>query len=580
MPRRIGEGMRWWTLAFVVCLLPALAAAEVEVRFDAEVDRQAITLDDSIQLTVTLSVAGGRTEDFELPPTPDFEVRSRGQSQQSSFQFSLGGGRSRTRTQVHTLVLRPLKEGELVIGSGRAVIDGKTYRTAPIRVRVGPGGGPAPTPSPSGDPRLTADRGRGEVFVEVQLDKERAYVGEEILLSVWLYARTDVSHVSSVSLPELDGFWIGEIANPTQLSARMQEVGGVPYRVYLLSRKAIFGLRPGTIEIAPATVELTVGDRFFGRGRSLRRASQPMEVEILPLPPAESELSLGGVGAFRLLASASPLRVRVGDPITFRLEAAGRGNLSAIEFPALPEIEGLRAFEPTETERIDVSGGHYAGERVREIVLVPERAGHYEIPALPWLVFDPAAEAYRRLETEAFAIEVRGERSTEAPAIGSAVDRLPLREPPRLAPPRTHWREGWYALALAGPGLLLLGGLLLPRLRGREGRRRDPGKDALAALRRRGEGEAWSEAIPRILHAYLSARVGQATAGLERRELAGRLAKARIPPAAIDSLERLLDACDRDRFAPESPESAPGNPWERAQAWVEGVERALGRGER
>lgn len=578
MPKRIGRAVaRVVTLAVLAILLPALAHAEGEVRFEARVDRQAMSTDDWLTLTVTLTVPGGKTESFELPRAPDFEIRSRSQSEQSAFQLGPRGA-VRTRTRTHTLVMRPLREGTLAILPGKAVVDGKIYETETIYVRVAKG--TSASPDPGGDPRLASARERGEVFVEVQLDKERAYVGEEILLSVWLYARVDVTHVSSVSLPDLDGFWIGEIANPTQLSARMQEVGGVPYRVYLLSRKALFGLREGKLEIAPASVELTVGVGPFGRGRSLRRASQPVEVEILPLPPADVPLPLGAVGDFRLLASASPQSVRVGEPVTYRLTAAGRGNLPAIEFPALPEIEGLRAFEPTVSEKVDVSGGHYGGSRTREIVLIPERPGSFEIPALPWLVFDPVTGAYQRLETEAFTIEVRGERPGAMVAMGGDEPILPLRVPPRLAPPSAPWREPWFGLALAAPGLALVAAFVVPRLRGRLGsRRRDAAREALAALSARGEEASWPEAIPRALHAYLSARLGRSTAGLERRELAAHLAEAGAPPAATSALADLLEACERERFAPEALRSARSGMWEEARRCAEELERGLaGRG--
>lgn len=570
MPRRTGEAATRIAVILSLALVPALAVADEGVRFEATVDRSAITLDDWITLTVTLTTSGGSAASIELPRAPDFEIRSRGQSEQSAFQFGARGA-VRTHTRIHTLVMRPLREGLLTIHPGRAVVGGKTYETAPIQVRVGPGAAP---PRPERDAEVAAARPRGDVFVEAHVDKTRAYVGEEILLSVWLYARVDVSHVSSLDLPDLDGFWIGEIANPTQLSARMQEVGGVPYRVYLLSRKALFGLREGKLEIAPATVDLTVGGGFFGRGRSLRRSSPPVEVEILPLPPSGEALPLGAVGDFVLRAEAAPRSVRVGEPITYRLTAAGRGNLSGIDFPSLPEIEGLRAFEPTHGEQVDVSSGRYGGSRTLEVVLIPERPGRFEIPSLPWLVFDPAAGAYRRLETEAFTIEVRGERIGGQTLDLGAAPVLPLREPVRLDVPRAFWRAPWFAAALAVPGLALLAAFVAPRLRRRLGTRgRDAGREALAQLARHGGGADWPEGIPRILHAYLEARLARPTAGLERRELAAHLVREGAPAELVRSLEALLEACERERFAPEALRSAPDGMWERARRWVEEFER-------
>ena len=569
MSTRIGE-----TGAFVLLLLlcaslaPGTARAEPEVRFTARVDRHEISLDDWLTLTVQLSVSGGVPRDLRLPSAPDFEIRSQSQSEQSSFQIGVQG-MQRERTRTHTLVLQPLREGVLRIEPGSVVVDGKTYRTEPIEVRVRGGSSREPPPS---EPRGASGRRRDEVFVDVQLDKSRAYVGEEILLTVWLYSRVDITHVSSVDLPDLDGFWIGEIANPTQLSARMQTVEGVPYRVYLLSKKALFALREGELEIAPATVEVTVAAHPFGRTRSLRRSSTPLSVEVLPIPPSEDGLPVGGVGSFRLTGILEPRAAKVGDPVTFRLRAEGRGNLASIVFPRLPEIEGLRAFEPTITEKVDVSGGHYGGSKTHEVVLVPQREGVFEIPALSWLVFDPTSATHRHLRTEPFRLVVEGGAREAAPAV--AGDFAALREPMRLQAPPALWRRPWFFWAMAAPALVLFGALVLPRLLGRGAEGPATTRVILRELARaREEGEdRWPELVPKLIHRHLAARLGRETLGLSRRELERVLGEAGVSREAIAELLDLLESCERERFAPAALRRSEAGAWERARACIEALD--------
>jgi hypothetical protein len=416
---------------------------------------------------------------------------------------------------------------------------------------------------------VASDRRREELFVDVQLDKTRAYVGEEILLTVWLYSRVDITHVSSVDLPDLDGFWIGEIANPTQLSARMQTVEGVPYRVYLLSKKALFALREGELEIAPATVEVTVAAHPFGRPRSLRRSSRPLSVEVVPIPPAEDGLPVGGVGSFRLTGTLEPRTAKVGDPVTFRLRAEGEGNLASIVFPRLPEIEGLRAFDPTIAEKVDVSGGHYGGSKTHEVVLVPQREGVFEIPALTWLVFDPASAEHRRLRTEPFRLVVEGGASAPAPAVEG--DFAALREPMRLDAPPALWRRPWFPWAMAAPALALLGALVLPRFRGRGAEGAVSKKAILRELARaRDQGEdRWPELVPKLIHRHLSAGLGRETLGLSRRELERVLGEAGVTREAIVEVLDLLESCERERFAPASLRRSEAGAWDRARACIE-----------
>lgn len=561
-------------LLFGALLAPWLARAEVDVRFTARVDRHEVSLDDWVTLTVELEVTGGSIRDFRLPSAPDFAIRSQSQSDHSSFQFGSGGAR-RTRTRTYTLILEPLREGVLRIEPGSVVVDGTTYRTEALEVRVQ--GGPARAPAPPG-PQVTSGRRHDDVFVDVQLDKERAHAGEEIVLTVWLYARVDITQVTSVELPELDGFWVGEIANPTQLSARMQVVDGVPYRVYLLSRKALFPLRAGELEIGPASVEVAVATHPF-RTRTVRRSSSPRVVEVVPLPPAKENLPLGGVGAFRLESRLEPSRAKVGDPVTFRLRVEGKGNLGSIAFPTLPEIEGLRAFEPTVTEKVDVSDGHYGGSKTQEVVLVPRREGVFEIPSLAWLVFDPTSASYRRLQTEPHRLVVEGGEAAVAAAPARMDAGLAaLREPMRLDAPSRIWRRPWYAWALAAPTLLLVAALVLPRFR----RGGAVVVDRRAILReleraRRADEGSWPEAVPRLLHRHLSAVLGRETAGLPRRDLEALLAEAGASREAIAGLVELLDACERERYAPAAMRGSETRAWERARACLEALPFGGGR---
>src|SRR5690606_33967398 len=99
------------------------------------------------------------------------------------------------------------------------------------------GGGPQPSES--------------DLFLRATVDREEAWVGEQVTLSIWLFSRVDVSHVEGLELPKLDGFWVEDLESPRQLVARSRVIDGKPYRAYLVQRRALFPLRAGTIELGP-----------------------------------------------------------------------------------------------------------------------------------------------------------------------------------------------------------------------------------------------------------------------------------------------------------------------------------------
>src|SRR5262249_25902979 len=157
------------------------------VRFEATPSSENITLDQTVELTVTLDRPGAQPFESYRPPTgPDFDLLHTGSSQQT--QFSMMGGRSSVRViEQHLYVFRPKKKGALTLQSASVRIGGTELKTRPIVVHVGAplknamsSVGKAP---PAGTPGLTLApppelmRGDEDLYVDASLDKTKVYVG-------------------------------------------------------------------------------------------------------------------------------------------------------------------------------------------------------------------------------------------------------------------------------------------------------------------------------------------------------------------------------------------------------------------
>ena len=116
------------------------------------------------------------------------------------------------------------------------------------------------------------------------------------------------------------------------------------------------------------------GGRYTGRRLVAVAAAVPVEVREVPLPrPATF---CGGIGNYRVAASASPTALRVGDPLTLRLDferGQGSGSLDLISAPNLEANSKIAA----DFEIIDKNPtGRSEGEVKRfEYALRPKRAG-------------------------------------------------------------------------------------------------------------------------------------------------------------------------------------------------------------
>ena len=577
MPRRTGSA-----LLAAVALSLALPAAAGEVELSAAADADQVSLDGTLRLRISATYSSkGDTGQMQLPPFADFDVVGNDSSDQVTLVFA-NGAPSFKRTVVTNVTLTPRRAGDLTIEPVRLEYQGKTYRTQPIRIHVLPAGQgpPAAARGPSArpddlDPFADVHPGRRDLLVRASIDNDHPYVGQQVTYSLFLLARVNVSSIDKLQLPRLDGFWSEELEGPQQLVPEPRTIDGVQYTAYLLRRRALFPLRPGKAVIDPAEVGVVTGFGMLFSRSSSRRASQPVELEVQPLPPGKpAGFDPGNVGEWTLTATVDPVNVSVGQPVTFRLVASGRGNVRDLRLPRLGAIAGVREYDPTTADKESVDKGQVTGTRTLEQLLVPERTGPVEIPALSMDIFDPAQKAYRTLRTEPVSLMVSAAPEGQANAGPAAQNllaasgvrpiRLRLATATASSPP---WMQPWFWPVLGLPpfGLAFLLGFSRMRQlfatdpdqeRVRKARsaaaRRLRGAQALLA---RGDAAAFYAEIARAVTGYLADKQGVLSAGLTRDELSSALLRRGHGEETVRRLVRLLDDCDRMRFAPGSGEA-------------------------
>jgi hypothetical protein len=85
------------------------------------------------------------------------------------------------------------------------------------------------------------------------------------------------------------------------------------------------------------------------------------------------------------------------------------------------------------------------------------------------------------------------------------------------------------------------------------------------ALLAKGEAAAFYAEVARAITGYLADKQGVVAAGLTREELARALAERGHPEELVNRVARVLDDCDRARFATMSGTSLNGVPLSRAR---------------
>jgi hypothetical protein len=617
--RRTGSG---WTALLAGFVLLATSPAWADIEFYQKADRTEMGSEDTVRVSVVV-VDAPPSAQVQLPAPRDFEVLSSSRSNQRSIQLSGGGPAVIQDITTHTLILQPLRTGKLTIPPAVLTTAGRTYRTDPIELtvksgRMGPPSGQASRPGlpdpfrnfPPMDPfeEMEGDndvpvipRGDSDLFLRASLDRDDVFVGEQVTLSLYIYSRVDLSSVDAVTMPKLEGFWSEDVESPTQLSGEQRIVNGIPYRAYLLRRRALFPVKTGTLAITPAEADITTG--FLFAGHRVHRVSNGLKVRVKPLPPGGPPgIANANVGQWQLTMDVSPTSVELGQPITVRVILEGTGNVKNVTPPKLTAPAALKVYDPTTTDKLTPNKNKIQGRRVMEYLVMPQRTGTFTLPGLEFPYFDPRRREYDVSRTDAVTITVEAgaggvtstgpsptplqDAASEQKNVLSAHGLRPLRYQARFVPPSTPlWERAFFLPAVLAPMGLLLGVMLLGQVRGRLAMQTEAGrnKQQARAARKRlaaaeklvGEGStsAFYAEVEKALLGFLEARLHVPVVGLTREALGEKMAAAGVAPERRSKVLFVLEACDMGRFGGGAELSERNRVLDDAAAVMEGWEK-------
>ena len=576
-------------LLIAVWLALSTAAAAQEVQVTASVDAEEIGAADQLRLTVTVSGRdSGETEAPRLPDFAGFDVAG-GPSVSTQFQW-INGRTSASRS--YTYVLLPKNPGRYTLGAIEVRAGGKVFKTDPIMVTVRAGTVRPSRPrtsDPFGDEGLIprAARSGEEVMVEAEIDRKRAYPGQQVTLSYHLYTQVGVTGLQLQESPPLTGFWVEEIDVDKNPRAERKILNGREYLDYVVKRQALFPNSPGTHKIPPAAfaVSARTGGDFFGifsQSDTLFRKSNELLLEVVPLPDERRPPAFGGtVGAFNLTASLGKSQAGTGEAVSLHIRLSGRGNLKMVPEITPPQLPDFTVYSSKQAANIRVLEGKWiGGEKTWEYVLVPKAPGDQSIPGIAFACFDPEKAAYETLTTPPLALRVvRGDDSGAAVTGLSGIDKQPLirrgtdinfikLSDSSLSEDYTPiYRSGWYYLLFALPVAGNIALYVYQRQRRKQlsdvalARSRKARRTALARLRSavrlgREDPRRFYDEAAAALSGYLANKFNLPEIALASDLLERNLMEKGVKPDLISGAISCLQECDFGRFVGAAPSPA------------------------
>lgn len=383
-----------------------------ETKLNASVDRNKIYEHDTLNLTISgevkmdFSFGGlmnfGRSQ-LEAPNMEellnDFEILDQNQN------YSMRSINGDTKAQVTwTYSIAPKRTGSLTIPA----ISYQGGSSQALAIEVLPGKAPRNADTPP------------LVFIEAEVDKQSAYVQEQVRYVLRLYS---ADHLAT-----------GDLSEPAPSDAIVEGIGDTKkyYRMAYNKRYEVrereyllFPQKSGQLTIEPQTFDGMLIDTRTRRRLRVREASEAITLDIKP-PPAEfsGDIWLPAT-SFELTEKwdKEPYDLKVGDSVTRTLEISSLGLLgSALPPLKMKDIPGLKIYpDQPSVESFEHEGGAQS-VRQETSALVAISANQITLPEIriPWWDTVNDVERVAVIPSRPFEIMPNPEQLQASPAITSS----------------------------------------------------------------------------------------------------------------------------------------------------------------
>lgn len=359
----------------------------------SSVSTKNISITESIIFTIKISDID-ENPSVDISQIEDFFSIISGPNIGSEYRF-INGDRTSSRSISWTLIAK--NHGKLIIPSLRVIAGKKTLITEPHEIIVS---------------KQNTDQSIKDLFLEVKVSKDKAFVGEQVKLSYTFYTRV-ASKVLSTEFPEYNDFWVEKLFDPVGMQFTPEswndiEIDGNNYKSLKIYEVALFPLQEGVYTLESMIMKIETKnkdssfnrlfwddpffDTFSQRTRAKLLVSDPIKIEVSSLSDIPQNFT-GAVGKFTLNSSLSNSNIDEGSPTVFKVVLNGEGNLSNIGRPKIIFPEDIDVFEGETKVEKNISED-FSGSIIWEYNLIPRKNGIFMIDAIEIPFFNSVTKSW------------------------------------------------------------------------------------------------------------------------------------------------------------------------------------------
>ena len=396
----------WLTVpAILIFILIPVTSFSSNIQLSASVDKNQLTIEDSIELSIKIS--GVRNPPTpKLPPLTDFTVRSTG-TQSSTQIFNSDMQVSTT----YNYLLTPKIEGNFIIGPVIMNLSGSNYQSEPITVTI-----KKPNPIKPNENR--------SVYTETSISKKTPYINEQVVYTFKLFRKTEVRNLN-LSMPYDESFFRKENLGKAKRYSRV--INGIAYDVDEVSI-ALFPIKIGESTIPPSMMELDLihrtqtnrrrdpftrffNDPFFGgvtQNKHKILSTKSIKVNTQPLPKKGKPNGFKNlVGQFSITARVGKESFDAGDTTTLTFTVSGIGNVMDVSITDLNLGDQFKIYPDQPIFTKSIHGNQIGGEKIFKFALVPFTTGRQTIPSISLNYFDPDKDEYNTIATTPISLTIK-----------------------------------------------------------------------------------------------------------------------------------------------------------------------------
>ena len=389
------------TFLIILSLISFVFSQEIS----SSVSTKNISITESVIFTIKIS-------DIDENPSVDiseiedsFSIIS-GPNIGSEYRF-VNGNRTSSRSISWTLIAK--SHGSLTIPSLNVIVGRKTLITEPHEIIVS---------------KQNTDQSIKDLFLEVKVSKDKAFVGEQVKLTYTFYTRV-ASKVLSTEFPEYNDFWVEKLFDPVGMQFTPEswndiEIDGNNYKSLKIYEVALFPLQEGVYTLESMIMKIETKnkdssfnrlfwddpffDTFSQRTRAKLLVSDPIKIEVSSLSNIPQNFT-GAVGKFTLNSSLSNSNIDEGSPTVFKVVLNGEGNLSNIGRPKIIFPDDIDVFEGETKVEKNISDD-FSGSIIWEYNLIPRKNGIFMIDAIEIPFFNSVTKSWSNASSKDIKLNV------------------------------------------------------------------------------------------------------------------------------------------------------------------------------